>query len=559
MSRNFTLFIFLLSIFLTPSRSQDRYYTECNQVIEWSYESNKVYEDPFNAVSVYAKIIVGNQKIFFLPGFWDGVQNWSFRFSYPERGNFQFETVCTDESNTGLHGKKGWIINKPYSGNNHLYLNGPIKISDDHRHLVQNDGKPFFWLADSWWHGMTTRLTWPNDFKMLVADRKEKGFSVIQFAIGFPNDIPHFDMRGQNEAGDPWDSLYKSINPLYFQLVDRRIDWLVKQGIVPNIIGSWGYYMKWMGVTKFKKHWQYLIARYGAYPVIWTVAGEATLSWSGDQIEHQDNEIATQRQLWSVIAKFIKEGDPFKRIITIHPGPEIKDGKTLLNDMTSIDMIMLQSGHSGFYSISGAIENIKDALFQYPDKPVLHGEVCFEGMQGTNRDDVQRILFWGNMLSGTCGYSYGADGVWQFNTADHPFGVSTKGNNWSNIPWETACQYPGSRQVGIGKKILEQIEWWRLKPANDNLIIRDKSLNNAFCAEIPGELVICYLFQPPASLKDYTITALLPETTYHLVWYDPITGDRYDGNTVISTAQGYFQIPNAPLTQDWVLTLQKLQ
>ena len=116
----------------------------------------------------------------------------------------------------------------------------------------------------------------PLSVRMLTHDRKVKGFNVIQFAIGFPCDIVPFDPRGQNEAGDPWSKDFGSINPAYFDLADLRIQWLVEQGMLPNTVGLWGYYLKFMGVDRIKEHWDYIIARYGAYPVTWTLCGEAT-------------------------------------------------------------------------------------------------------------------------------------------------------------------------------------------------------------------------------------------------------------------------------------------
>ena len=32
-----------------------------------------------------------------------------------------------------------------------------------------------------------------------------------------------------------------------------------------------------MGIERVKKHWRNLVARYGAYPVIWCLAGEVNL------------------------------------------------------------------------------------------------------------------------------------------------------------------------------------------------------------------------------------------------------------------------------------------
>jgi len=34
-----------------------------------------------------------------------------------------------------------------------------------------------------------------------------------------------------------------------------------------------------MGIEKMKKHWRYLIARYGAYPVVWCLAGEGIMPY----------------------------------------------------------------------------------------------------------------------------------------------------------------------------------------------------------------------------------------------------------------------------------------
>ena len=58
----------------------------------------------------------------------------------------------------------------------------------------------------------------------------------------------------------------------------------------------------------------------------------------------------------------------------------------------------------------------------------MHGEVCFEGMAGSSWQDVQRLLFWSNILQGTPGYGYGAEGIWQFNEVGNPFGPSPTGH-----------------------------------------------------------------------------------------------------------------------------------
>ena len=96
--------------------------------------------------------------------------------------------------------------------------------------------------------------------------------------------------------------------------------------------------------------------------------------------------------------------------------------------------------------------------------PVLNSEVNYEGIMSSCYDDVQRLAFWACVLSGAAGHTYGANGIWQMNTADKPYGPSPHGNNWGNRPWDEAMRLPGSAQVAVGKRILEQFEWWKFTP-----------------------------------------------------------------------------------------------
>src|SRR5690606_38634745 len=141
------------------------------------------------------------------------------------------------------------------------------------RFLEHADGTPFFWLADTWWMGLSKRLEWPEEFQLLAQDRKEKGFNVIQIVMGPPPDSHPFDPRSVNETGFPWEKDYTSIRPEYYNAADERIMYLVEQGFTPCLFGMWGYHMRFMGVERATQHWRYLIARYAALPVVWCAAG----------------------------------------------------------------------------------------------------------------------------------------------------------------------------------------------------------------------------------------------------------------------------------------------
>lgn len=545
----------LLTVYAALAADAQDLVTERHRVAEWTYESDVDYDDPFREVALAAEVTRPDGSRVTVPAYWAGGGEWTFRYSGTQLGEHTFRTVCNDSTDLGLHGRTGSITVGEYAGRNPLYRHGAPAAADAGNYLAHADGTPFFWLADSWWHGMTTRLDWPEGFASLTDDRKGKGFSVIQFAVGFPCDIPPFDPRGRNAAGDPWDEDFASIRPEYFDLADRRIEHLVDAGLVPNVVGAWGYYMKFAGVENMRRHWDYLIARYGAYPVTWTLAGESTLAWYGDLDERWPEEKAKLRAAWSQVAAHVQDADPYDRLLTVHPGPN-SGGLLPIDSTDRLDMIMCQSGHAGYFSLPQSVEFVREAQRRYPDKPVLHGEVCFEGMEGKSWQDVQRFAFWSSVLSGAPGFSYGAEGIWQFNTAAEPFGVSPTGHVWGNVPWREAMDYAGSRQVGLSAAFLREQEWWRLRPAPARVVDPgDDLLQTPYCAEVPGERLFVYLFRKPAPWKPYTLAGFDPGRAYAVTWFDPITGDRQAGELSADEA-GYVAIDYAPVMQDWVLAVE---
>jgi hypothetical protein len=532
--------------------------TRTNKIIQWSYESDKSYSDPFWDVKLdlIVKGPQGNEQT--VPAFWSGGNTWTFRYSAPQTGTYTYETRCSDSGNDDLHGRKGTIRVVPYEGNNPLYEHGPLKISSDQTHFEHQNGTPFFWLADSWWFGMSNRLKWPGEFQMLTRDRKKKDFTVIQFAIGFPCDIEPMDERGANAAGNPWTEGFETINPDYFELTDLRINWLIKQGLVPNMMPNWGYYVEYMGTEKLKKHWRYVIARYGAYPVVWNLCGEVSLPYY--TLDWTDEKIAWQKDQYTEIARYMKSIDPYDRLLTVHPGPFATDFEHV-NDMSLIDFVFVQPGHSGFETLPRAVKQMRFAGNKFPDRPVLIGEACFEGMHGGGSGEkVQRFLFWSSFMLGAPGFSYGADAIWQFNREGDPFGVSPTGITWGNMPWEEAYQWPGSKMVGIGHQILQNVDWWDFEPhpewinghaTNDNHLA-------PYVAGIPGKTIGVYFYNRPREGK-YELEGLKADKTYSAVYYDPRTGDSYDQGTFSLNEGEKYSIPGAPINQDWVLMIDLVE
>lgn len=532
-----------------------------HQVIEWSFQSADEHADP-TSIHLDALVVGPDENQLTVPAFWAGGNEWRFRFSSGAPGRYRFTTKLTGATDSKLHDQAGSITVIDQPTPHPLLEHGPLRLSDDKSHFIHDDGTPFFWLADSWWHGMTTRLDWPAGFKRLTQDRVDKGFSVIQFAIAFPCDIKPFDSRGANAAGHAWTDPYTAINPSYFDLVDRRVEHIVEQGLVPNVVGMWGYYLPFIGVEKAKQHWRYLVARYGAFPVTWTVCGESTLTWYLLDKGEEDTVRRQQVSGWSNVARYLKSIDPYQRLRTIHPGPGSGRFEPL-TDTSTLDVIMLQPGHKDS-SVAAAIGHRAEAIRRFPDQPVMIGEVCFEGMHGECKEKVQRMVFWGSILSGAPGHCYGADAIWQFNTLEQPFGKSPNGHIWGNTPWEVAYQWPGATHVGIGRKILARFDWHRLKPDSDSVqpaATEDKP-RGAFLARIGDELRIVYLPDGVAPWNRKTVVSgLTPGKTYLARYIDPLTGDTYPEMKFVpepneQSSTGTWRLPAAPILQDWLLVIE---
>jgi hypothetical protein len=333
---------------------------------------------------------------------------------------------------------------------------------------------------------------------------------------------------------------------------------LVENGLVPNILGTWGYYLSWFGIENMNRYWRYLIARYGAYPVTWTLAGETTLTYYLLGETKRDSILEFQKTGWSEVARFIKKTDPFHRLLTAHPGPASGRFQPV-SDMSLLDIIMVQPGHGGWDTLPAALQHLKRAMQIYQDRPVMQGEVCFEGMHGGGCDaKLQRMLFWTNMLSGAVGHCYGADGIWQFNTKEQLFGPSPGGYAWGNTPWEEAYRWQGSHYVGLGRKILQRFDWHHFTPHPKWIdpAANEKQVQHAYAAGIPGKERLFYF--PRGVMpwgQRFTIRHLDCTATYQATFIDPLTGKEFPLEHPITRVKEW-TIPHAPILQDWLLSLE---
>jgi len=530
-----------------------RLHARAREATEWALTAASAPTMAPDELDVDAVITGPDGGVVRAPAFWAGGVEWRVRFAPPAAGEYRWRSECPAAAGSGLHGVEGALMVGEPASQSALLARGPLRVAADRRHLEHADGTPFFWLADTWWMGLCKRWRWPEDFRAMVADRTAKGFTVIQIVAGMYPDMDAFDPRGENEAGFPWDAEWR-VRPEYYDSADLRIQWLARCGLVPCIVGCWGYYIHRLGVERMKRHWRNLVARYHAYPVVWCLAGEVLMPYYLEPLPDdvaRERHVGEMRAMWNEVGAYVRSIDPVGHPVTAHPSTAARDS---LDDAV-LDFDMLQTGHGDRTSLPNTVKQVVRSYSRAPAMPVINGEVCYEGIGEASRQEVQRLMFWVCMLSGACGHTYGANGIWQINETGRPYGPSPHGMSWGDTPWEEAARLPGSEQVGLGKRLLERYRWWEFAPRQAWVEPRATPENPMapFAAGIAGQVRVVFT---PSYVPIRKVLGMEPGVTYRAFFWDPKNGAERDLGEARADSAGSWACPQLPIFQDWVLVLE---
>jgi hypothetical protein len=547
---------FTLALWIGVLLSASAAETQANVPAEISFTASRDYPDPFNDVTVDVVFVQPDGAQWRVPAFWAGANIWKARYASPVLGAHTYRTECSEPADKGLHGIEGRVEVRPYTGSNPLYTHGPLRVSENRRFLEFHDGTPFFWLGDTWWMGLSHRLHFPAEFQQLAADRKEKGFTVIQIVAGLYPDMFPFDPRGANEAGFPWETNYARIRPAYFDAADRRLEFLVDQGLTPCIVGAWGYFLPWMGVEKMKAHWRYLIARYGALPVVWCAAGEANLPWYLAKGFPYDD----RRQVggWTEVMRFIRQTDPFHRLLTVHPtGIGRLSARHATDDSSLLDIDLLQTPHGQRGAVPITVRTVRQSYADKPVLPVIDGEASYEMLNDSLPTEWTRRMFWLCLMNGAAGHTYGANGIWQCNRPDDPHGQSPHGGTYGKIPWNEAMRLPGSAQAGFGKALLTQYPWQQFQPHPEWAAFavdpQEEEPDAPQSTGLPGVVRLTYV---PEN-RPVVLRGLAQDAAYSAAYFDPVRGAKTRIGMIKSARDGsWVCLPPDGCAHDWVLILE---
>ena len=485
-----------------------------------------------------------NGKVQTVDGFWDGGTTWRVRFMPDTAGTWRYRTASPA---TDLDGQEGQFESVPATNANNPFLrHGAIQVSDNGHHLAHADGTPFFWLSDTAWNGAL--LATQGDWHTYLNQRRAQQFSAIQF-VATPWRTASADAEGQSAYTIEGDSV--QMNPAFFQRLDGYVDAVNEAGLLaaPVMLWALGDPEKMpvpgkLPTAQASQIARYLVARYGAHHVLWFLGGDE--NYSGEQrVEH-----------WKTIGRSVF-GDRDHAPVTLHP-QGMQWHFEPFYDESWLDVLIYQSGHGDDASTlrwihSGpASEAWKQGQDRRPTpRPIINSEppyedhIAYQSGEPHTAYTVRRAVYWSLLNAPTAGVSYGAHGVWSWET--EPAVPLNHDRSGVAQPWPEAVMFEGGQDMEHVAELFTSLDWWTLRPAQDLLAEQPGGENPArFVAAARAESGTPALLYLPVGGS----VTLAEDVGGDATWFNPRDGNRTsaapeDGSTY-----------TAPNDEDWALIFE---
>jgi len=525
--------------------------TEKWRQIILEFKSETSYDNPFLDADISAVFTSSSGRQIKREAYFDGDNIYKISFAPTELGFWSFEISADEKS--GLNGVTGEIECMEYTGDLAIYRHGFLKVHPSGKYLIHDDGTPFFWLGDTHWE-FAYKERWdesnhPNMdsmFKGMASKRAAQGFNVYQT-----------NLRSDKLMGGDkyyWQEYGKLPNvEFYKNELDRRMYYLADLGFV-NALGFAWFMSIINDIDNQKNLARYIVARYGALPIVWTLAGEVAGYSDGSERELCING-------WREVAKYIEKLDGYGTLQTAHYTNE-RPFAEYYQDEDWFDFTLNQAGH-GDFPISPV--HYREFLEKHSKKPFIEAECFYEfcstleenGTRICTADMLRRVAYMSVQLGG-CGYTYGAQGIWD--------NVWEKGQpnpmrlfNKFDITWYEAIDGIGGEQMGYMKSFYEKVHFEEFTPYKAP---NSKNDNNPFERKAPlitinknkDKMVIYYgdSTRKAAKIKG------LQKGDYKGIWFDPRTGEYSDAFEKIQKIDGECEIPVKKGDGDWLLVLEKI-
>ncbi len=572
------------------------------RAFELAFTAEKDYADPFSDVTLDLTLIGGGRQ-YTLPCFWDGGNVWKARVACPAAGTWYYKTVCSDASDAGLHGKTGVIECAEYNGDLDVYIHGFPTTGAGKKYFTYADGTPFFYLGDTHWSlGDET----PDMVREISAKRVSQGFTVIQSEpIGEKFDLSDGVTEADLQGLRAYDEKFQIIAdaglthanaefffPSYMEALiekhggysDKTVSGLLNGRLTTARVLSdeaKAY------LEKLSRCW---VARYGAYPVMWTLGQETDNDFYWSDTSHPGWNALNNP--YKLAAEYIEKYDVYSHPLTAHQenagataaygnGAGRTEGLPVYHTGAAPSAFRDVKAHT-FYaaqwspSKTGAYDAgvAKDYWYNSQGKPSINyeGQYCYLWTKNFGA----RMQGWATYLNGMYGYGWGGQDTWSYL---NPYNENENSDDGVDLitaeekqaaTWRDALEYPSSYQTGYMRAFLEDGRWWELIPRFDNkaYFVPESGVYSVCASNEAGTETVLYFysFTDPSVAQRVnttekggtatgTLGRLKPNAEYAYRWFDPVNGVYGTEGTFRTTVFGTYHLGEKPSGTDWAIRI----
>jgi hypothetical protein len=412
----------------------------------------------------------------------------------------------------------------------------PLRISENHRYLVDQNGAPFLIHGDTSW-SIITAIT-EGEASLYLQNRADKGFNALIINLIEHKFNGPLTRNGDHPFIDPFD--VSTPNDRYFDYADRILEKAAAFGMLvflaPMYLGykhpanddGWYQEARLGGPQKCYQYGHYLGQRYQRFNnIIWMIGGDR----NPDGVEEETNSLLMG----------IKAGDKHS-LFTAHPHPEEptpeKYGGTNWGGWLDINTT---------YTYQIVHRRLLADYYRRPTLPFVLIESSYEGEHNASPVQIRRQAYWA-MLNGACGQFLGNNPIWLFNPG-----------------WKEAMDLEGSKNMVHVKAFFNSRPWFNLVPdprrgsdgvtaTRTNIIINGVGELNgmdtlAAARTADGNTIMAYM--PTAR----TVTVDLAQVSGKQArswWFNPQTGESQSAGEYPTSGPKSFTPPGEG---DWGLVI----
>ena len=412
----------------------------------------------------------------------------------------------------------------------------PLSVSENQRYLVDAQGAPFLYQADTPWF-LFFRLTM-DEVREYMRTRKEQGFSALQVMLtggkGLKNLYGELPFEGNYDLSRP--------NERFFQRVDSVVREAQRQDLLLALVPLWSgccgedyagtdkqgnpLPLNRNGVEKARAYGAWVGQRYGDYDhILWVLGGDNDPFNALEEIEAMADGLHRQA------------GD---QLFTYHAA-STHSSTDVFPEADWLDVSMVYTYFRGFGKAWNKVqpdvyEVSYDAYRKTPTRPFFLGESTYEGEHDAfgSAQQVRKQAYWA-MLSGATGHAYGSP-------------------NWHlRDDWRAVLQYPGARSLRHLPPLMMSVGWPGLQPDWPGDLVVEGSggyATNEYAVTAfarDSSRSITYI---PSGRTVKVKLSLFGEKRCQLAWFNPRTGAETPLGSYATTDLPSLTTPDE---QDWIL------